>query len=164
MEIREKLLNEGIRVNSFSPQQKVVCPKCSHTRRNKSEPCLSVNLETDIALWHCHHCEWKGSVYNGMIQPTDFSKFKQRKNNVIPIEPKNKALSDSAYQWLVSREIDSTIIKEMGLYTQNDALCFPYYLDGKIVNVKYRTKDKRFHQSKDALKTLYNIDNLEKTW
>ena len=45
MQIREKLLQEGIRVDTDYGQQKVICPKCSHTRRNKREPCLSINIE-----------------------------------------------------------------------------------------------------------------------
>jgi twinkle protein len=163
MNIHEKLIEEGIRVNSQQAQQKVTCPKCSHTRRNKQEPCLSVSLENDMALWHCHHCEWKGSVHDNIIQPNNFSKFK-KKATVTPFVPKKQTLSDKAYSWLVKRGIDPTVITEMKLYTYNEKLCFPYYLDGKIVNIKYRTVDKRFHQEKDALKCLYNSDNLKKHW
>ena len=83
MNIHEKLIQEGIRVNSQQEQQKVLCPKCSHTRRkNRSEPCLSVNLQDDIAMWHCHHCDWKGSVHE------DVKGFKPKpvvKNNVVNI-------------------------------------------------------------------------------
>ena len=163
MNIHEQLIKEGIRVNSQQAQQKVICPQCSHTRRNKQEPCLSVSLENDMALWHCHHCEWKGSVHDNIISPNNFSKFK-KKENVMPFVPKKQTLSDNAYSWLIGRGIDPTVITEMKLYTHNEKLCFPYYLDGKIVNIKYRSKDKRFHQEKDAMKCLYNVDNLKKVW
>ena len=73
--IKQKLIEEGIHINMNNPQQKTLCPKCSHKRKNNREPCLSVNIENDKALWHCHHCEWKGSVFEGMIRPDDFSKF-----------------------------------------------------------------------------------------
>ena len=96
MNIHEKLIEEGIRVNSQQAQQKVTCPKCSHTRRNKQEPCLSVSLENDMALWHCHHCEWKGSVHDNIIQPNNFSKFK-KKATVTPFVPKKQTLSDNCY-------------------------------------------------------------------
>ena len=50
MNIHEQLLQEGIRVNSQQEQQKVICPQCSHTRRkNRNEPCLSLNLQNDVA-------------------------------------------------------------------------------------------------------------------
>ena len=35
---------------------------------------------------------------------------------------------------------------------------------GDIVNVKHRTKEKRFYQEKNAIKTLYNVDNLKEIW
>ena len=164
MNIHEQLINEGIKVNSQQEQQKVICPKCSHTRsKNRNEPCLSVNLHDDMAMWHCHHCEWKGAVHDNIIKPNQFSKFK-RKENIMPFIPKKQTLSDEAYNWLVKRQIDPTTITEMKLYTHNEKLCFPYYLDGKVVNIKYRSKDKRFHQEKDAMKCLYNSDNLKKVW
>ena len=165
MNIHEKLIQEGIRVNSQQEQQKVTCPKCSHLRsKNRSEPCLSVNLQKDIAMWHCHHCDWKGAVHDNVIQPNQFSKFKPKKENVMPFVPKQQTLSDEAYNWLIKRQIDPTVITEMKLYSHNEKLCFPYYLDGKIVNIKHRSKDKRFHQEKDAMKCLYNVDNLKKVW
>ena len=165
MNIHEKLIQEGIRVNSQQEQQKVTCPKCSHLRsKNRSEPCLSVNLQKDIAMWHCHHCEWKGAIHENVIQPNQFSKFKPKKENVMPFVPKQQTLSDEAYNWLIKRQIDPTVITEMKLYSHNEKLCFPYYLDGKIVNIKHRSKDKRFHQEKDAMKCLYNVDNLKKVW
>ena len=82
----------------------------------------------------------------------------------MPFVPKKQTLSDEAYNWLIKRQIDPTVITEMKLYSHNEKLCFPYYLDGKIVNIKHRSKDKRFHQEKDAMKCLYNVDNLKKCW
>ena len=41
MEVYDKLLEKGIRVNYSREQQKVICPKCSHLRnKNRTEPCL----------------------------------------------------------------------------------------------------------------------------
>ncbi len=40
-----------------------LCPKCSHTRKKKTAPCLSVNL--DKRVWVCHHCGWKGRLEDG---------------------------------------------------------------------------------------------------
>ena len=162
MQIKEQLLNEGIRIERYG-QTKTVCPKCSHTRRNTTEPCLSINVEHDIAVWHCHHCDWKGSVYDK--QQKDYVVKKEpKKENVVPFVPDNKKLSEEARDWLKKRGISSQIAIDMGLYTSNEKLCFPYLHDGKTVNIKFRTKDKRFHQSKDALKTLYNVDNVFKHW
>ena len=48
----------GIFIKDTSGQVKTQCPKCSKSRRNTSDPCLSVNV--DEGIWHCHHCGWKG--------------------------------------------------------------------------------------------------------
>ena len=42
--------------------QKIPCPKCSSSRKNKADPCLSVNVQD--GLYKCHHCDFKGSIKN----------------------------------------------------------------------------------------------------
>lgn len=161
MNLKEKLLEEGIRVNLNFGQQKTTCPKCSHTRKNKKETCLSVNLEHEIALWHCHHCDWKGSVYENIIKP---SFQKEKKNNVITFS-KDNILKETGLNWLANRSISEETANQLKIYNHNDKIAFPYFLDGKIVNVKYRgLTEKSFHQHKNAVKCLYNIDNVKKEW
>lgn len=43
--------------------QKTICPKCSAQRKNPRDPCLSVLIEDDHAIYNCHNCGWKGVVY-----------------------------------------------------------------------------------------------------
>ena len=46
MTMRERLNEIGITLRSYdNGNRKGICPKCSHTRRNKREPCLSVKIE-----------------------------------------------------------------------------------------------------------------------
>jgi archaellum biogenesis ATPase FlaH/predicted RNA-binding Zn-ribbon protein involved in translation (DUF1610 family) len=42
--------------------QKTQCPKCSPNRKNKTDRCLSVNL--DEGVYNCHHCDFKGPIKN----------------------------------------------------------------------------------------------------
>lgn len=51
------------------------CPECSHLRKKKSQPCLSVTVKPDGVVWHCHHCNWSGGSKDGerpqrSVQPT----------------------------------------------------------------------------------------------
>ncbi len=41
------------------------------------------------------------------------------------------------------------------------ALAFPYYRNGQIVNIKYRTPDKKFWQVKGAEKILYGLNDIK---
>ena len=55
-----KGIDPGRYANHTSGWHKVLCPECSATRKNKREPCLSINCETGV--FHCHNCGWKGSA------------------------------------------------------------------------------------------------------
>jgi len=162
MDIQTKLRNEGIHISDRYPQQKIICPKCSHTRRNKTETCLSISIDEEKALWRCHHCEWEGSVF------ADSHNYNISKAPVVPIrKPKtqdDKVLSDNALDWLEGRHISKETADFFGLYTHSGNLCFPYYHNDEIVNIKYRTSNKQFRQEPNALRTLYNIDNVKKYW
>ena len=57
----QMLLNLGIEIKpSGAKEQKVKCPRCSESRKKKSERCLSVNIEEGI--YNCFHCGWGGRV------------------------------------------------------------------------------------------------------
>ena len=60
--LADKLRERGI-VLRREGNQKLTCPECSHLRRNKRDPCLSVTMTSDHAVWNCHNCGWSGAVY-----------------------------------------------------------------------------------------------------
>ena len=46
--LAERLLEHGIRPRSYAiGNHKLLCPKCSLSRKNKSDPCLSLTIEDD---------------------------------------------------------------------------------------------------------------------
>jgi len=50
--------------------QKSTCPRCSHNRRNKREPCLSVEIGRLGVRFNCHHCGFSGGeFYDSGNQP-----------------------------------------------------------------------------------------------
>ena len=58
---RELLDKHGIFLRDCrSGNHKTRCPRCSSTRKNKADPCLSVLVENDGIRWRCHHCGWSG--------------------------------------------------------------------------------------------------------
>ena len=166
----EKAMDNGIFLNSYSVgDYRTKCPQCSPTRRKKHDPCLSVTVTHESILWMCHHCEWNGGVKENAHLPI-------RQPRVVREEPielappipivsnANHDLSQGSIAWLNNRKISQATAETFKLFTKDQKLCFPYYLDGDIVNIKSRTKDKRFLQEKNATKCLYNIDMLKKHW
>lgn len=148
-------LNIEIPRGKTTGQVYTICPKCSHDRRKKNNKCLGVNL--DLGVYHCNHCEWKGSI--------------NKKQYVQPKWENKTNLPDSVVEWFQSRNITSETLAEMKITTANvfmpqknenvGAVCFNYFRDGVLVNIKYRDREKNFRMVKDAEKIFYNLDGIK---
>jgi twinkle protein len=42
---------------------KTTCPRCSHTRKHKDDPCLSVKIDGEGVVGNCHNCAWAFGRY-----------------------------------------------------------------------------------------------------
>lgn len=137
--------DHGIHLRRTSGQEKTTCPKCSHDRNKPKDPCLSVNI--DEGLYRCHHCDWKGSI-NGDYKPA------------VVVDYSKSDLPATAIAWFAGRGIsEDTLISEHIGYN-NHWIEFPFYKDGKVVNIKSRTADKKFKQVKNAEKCFYRFDHM----
>jgi twinkle protein len=80
------LENLGIELKGKrSGQVKVLCPSCSSTRKNKRDPSLSVDIGE--GLYNCHHCGFKGRVFN-----------RPKKEYITPVARLEK-LSEKSLKW-----------------------------------------------------------------
>ena len=149
-----KLKELGIYCNSYSiGSHKTFCPKCRNSRKsqNANDTPLSVKIENESALFKCHNCEYSGKV-----------NLYERKYTIVN---KNKEMDkNKLYDWFKDRGISAKTVEDLGIYSYNGSICFPYIQDGETKNIKYRTYDKRFSQKPNAQRTLYNIDNVQKYW
>jgi twinkle protein len=140
------------------------CPKCSHTRKKKTQKC--VMLDWDRGLGSCQHC---GEV----IQ---LHTYKKGSASALYEKPKAldyKPLSSGVVKYFSDRGISQETLrsfkitdgkefmpqegKEMGV------ILFNYFVHGELTNVKYRDAKKNFKMYKGAQKTFYNIDSIFKT-
>ena len=151
----------GIIIKKNSGQAKVKCPKCSHERKKKSDPCLSVNI--DEGIWNCHNCGWKGTLkQNNYMENITYTKPKVR--------PKVSEYSKDILAFFNYRSIsERTLIKnKVGegleympqLGRETNTIQFNYYKNGELINVKYRDGKKNFKLVKDAEKILYGLDDI----
>lgn len=125
--------------NRSTGKIKTTCPKCSSTRKNKRDKCLSVDI--DKGLFNCHNCGWSGTT-----------KFEQKKEFIKPIEIKIN-LSEKIIHWFNKRSIsESTLInwnigESIEYFPQvsekRNCINFNYYRDKKLINVKYRDGQKK---------------------
>jgi len=147
----------GIFPTMSNGQQKLPCPKCSSNRKKQSDPCLSVSI--DEGVWNCHHCGWSGSLKN---KTTDkkVNKLTFDKPVVKPKPPKTE-LPENVYKWFEDRGITRAVVNDSKIGYQNRWIQFPFYKDGEVVNIKSRTADKKFRQSKNAEKCFYRFDSMQ---
>ena len=157
--MREKLEELGILLKRSSGYVKTKCPKCSHNRKNKSDNCLSVDI--DKGVYNCHHCGWSGNV-----------KFEKKKEYIKP--PKIAAeVNDRVIEWFSSRGISEPTVSHWKIgesleympQVQKKRRCinFNYFKDNELINVKYRDAEKNFKLVSGAELIFYGIDNLKDT-
>jgi twinkle protein len=132
---------------------KMKCPKCNH------KDSLSCNLTT--GLYKCHHisCDFKGCV-------ADKPQYQQKKDFTPPL-PRLQKVSDDVVDWFEQKRKISNNTLLLAKITESTeflrgerkkAICFNYYRDGILVNIKFRSKDKSFTMSSGAELIPYNID------
>ena len=132
-----------------SGQYYTVCPQCSNQRKKRDDRCLSVNL--DEGIWYCHHCNWKGTLGN-------ISEI--MKEEIVPIKYEKPKLPREIIKWFEGRGIFHDTIENENIGYKKDWISFPYYKDGKVVNIKYRGRGKKFKQEYKSEKCFYGFDSL----
>lgn len=144
---------------------KTTCPQCSGQRRKKNYPCLNVNVEKGV--WHCWHCDWSGTLKGGTWNKP------QSKRPVYsrPAPVQAPKISEAWRNWLAKRGISDNTIAENKLMsatvympqveTEVDAVCFPFFRNGEMINCKYRDKDKNFRMVAGAERLLYGFDDMD---
>lgn len=156
------LLEElGIDTRRIKTTGKTLCPQCSHERRKKNDPCLSIDIPN--GLYKCHNCDWKGAVYN---KPNYMEKLYKR-----PVLNNRTELPENIVNWFFKRGITQqtlidfkiTYAREWMPQTQKEeeTIQFNYFRDGELINVKYRDLNKNFKLVKDAELVLYNLDAIK---
>lgn len=153
-----ELIELGIQLgNRNSGELKTRCPQCSHTRKNKADKPLSVNI--DKGVYNCHNCGWGGSVL-----------FKEKKEYVKPpvIEV---TLTDKVVDWFATRGISKATLAHWKVgesveympqvQAKRNTINFNYYRKGELVNIKYRDAAKNFKMVSGAELVFYGLDNIE---
>ena len=148
----------------FQDTLRVTCPDCRDERKKSTSKDMRLTRQPDGAiLYHCHHCQTNGSV-----QP------KERYVSAVPnIQVVSNALTTPHYDYLKSRGISKETADKMKLFAADKffgrlnktsaAIGFPYYRDGALVAVKYRSfPDKDYTQESGGAHDFFGIDHVIK--
>jgi twinkle protein len=166
--LKDKLDIHGINLRNTNPgNHKTVCPECSHTRKSKTDPCLSVaigpislsngtTVESGDAVWSCHNCGWAGTTVQ----------VKRKEYNMPYSELKN--LDEPVIKWFGDRGISNqTLLRykvtqsiEYMPQTEKESRCinYNYFIKGKLINIKFRDGEKNFKLVSGAQLCFYGLD------
>lgn len=95
--------------------------------------------------------------------------LKEWKTNYIPrpkvyVKPKvhAKNLNDKVYDYFAARGIGKETLTTMKVgIDSNGTIMFPYFEDGELVLVKYRTLDKKMWRTTDSKPVFWGIDRID---
>jgi twinkle protein len=141
-------------------EEAMVCPKCSHERKKKTDKCFSWNHELNIG--RCSHCE------------TAFYLKKESEDKKVYVRPKfnnRTELSDTTVKYFAGRGISPQTLIDFKItegleYMPKSAkelntLQFNYFRNGELINTKFRAKGKEFKLVADAELIMYNLDAIK---
>ncbi|CAK0787500.1 hypothetical protein CVIRNUC_010720 [Coccomyxa viridis] len=179
--IRELLARNGIYLKHYAPAQynALICPTCKGG--SSSEESLSVKIEEkgESAVWKCHRgtCGWEGGCSllsdspaapahgrrAGASETGLVSMSRKRKSEVAkrPNTAHLRPLSQRTQDFFAARGISPSTLQRNGVReTPQGDIAFLYFRDGEVINIKYRSLDKRFWQVPGAEKILYGLDDV----
>ena len=148
------------------------CPQCGPTRRpeHRNERDLSVN--TDEGTWHCFHCGWSGGLKLGEGSASRPRSASTGRREYKRPEPIRGSLTPEALAFFADRRIPREVLERNGIevvrghyFTEldgkRDAITYPYYRDGELINIKYRAiGEKKFQLVGGCERTLYGLDDV----
>ena len=136
------------------------CPVCTETRRHKNKKSFSWNNQKSTG--YCHNCDSRFVEYKPMPERKVFTR---------PKITNRTELTGKALEWFLGRGISQGALNKLGVYSSTEfmpqtgcdrtVVCFPYYLDEQLVNIKFRDAAKNFKLVKDAELIFYNINALK---
>jgi twinkle protein len=137
---------------------KMVCPICSHTRKNKRDRSLSVDLKTGAYNCHYNGCDFRGYAVD--VQ-------KEKKQYVKPV-PRLEKLSKKSIDFFEARGISNNTLLRLNVTESIEqmpqfekkvpCICFNYYRGGELINIKFRGPQKSFKMAREAELIFYNLD------
>ena len=155
--------NFEVQFKKYQGEETLLCPVCSHNRKPSHQKIKCFSWNHDNKTGFCHNCNESFFEYKEV-------QFK-RKEYAVPVWQNNTILSDKTARYFESRGINQITLKALNLTSQIEwmpqfqkeveTICFNYFRDGKLINVKYRGPQKSFKLYKDAELIFYNLDAIK---
>ena len=176
MNIKEYIIGKGIAYDEVMRPTGLnyltICPFCNGGENREK----SFAINADTGYWNCfrkNFCGLTGTFYQLQEKlgdkPQYLDKINATNSNQNQSYKKPKViqldLNEECVNYLLNkRKFTQETIDHFCLFGSiQGEICFPYYKNSELINIKYRTLDKRFRSEKNCEQTLFNIDNVDTT-
>ena len=142
------------------------CPKCSESRKKKTDKCMSVFWDT--GLGQCNHCGEtvqlhtfkKKETIKTYVKPKINAKISLYTNELIKNIKEQRGISEHTL-----KRFKITQQKEYMPQLQSEVtvIAFNYWLNNELINIKFRGAKKSFKLVSGAEKIFYNLDQIRTT-
>lgn len=159
----DRLTELGIKLIRRAGSEKTRCPQCSDSRKNKADKPLSVNITT--GEFNCHNCGWKGNV-RAHERKREIKEYQRPSPEML----KTIELREQVVAWFAKRGLSEKTLNKFMIFCREEympqtqkkenCICFPYFRDMDLINVKYRDGGKRFKMVKEAELIFYNLNSI----
>lgn len=173
MVMNGNLADHGISLRTYRMgTQRTLCPNCSDHRRNKTDRCLSVTIDTEGAKFLCHHCGFKGAVKHEENNIIQHRKTEVEAKPMAVVKPMQTTdLTEQSVAFLSGRGISPETARALnvksvswwtnGAQKETDCLAFPYSYQGRIYAAKFRSTEVKAFASNGAPQTFFNEEGVE---
>jgi twinkle protein len=143
---------------NFQGKKRYTCPECNNSRSKKEAKDLQYYPDNNRA--YCFHCDTTLFEYKPF----------EKKEFTVP-EWKNKTeLTDKAVKWCESRMIKQETLVKMRIYSDQEwmpqfqkvteVICFPFFVNERLINIKYRGPKKSFKLVSGSQILWYNYNAI----
>jgi len=137
-----------------------ICPECSHLRKKKKDKCLQYYSDTNSA--YCFNC------FTTFFEYKPYSTEKQYQ---VPEWKNITKLTDKAVKWFNGRMISQETLNKARVYSdvefmpqftkEIEVICFPFFFESKLINIKYRGAKKSFKLHSGSELIFFNLDQIK---
>lgn len=175
-------LYEIVRIFDAKRSGKEFKAKCP--AHNDSTPSLSISQGNDGVVMICHAGCPTDSVLaskglsasdlfdsDSTVAISDHQRSLKKRYKLPEYKPAELSLDARVIKWFENRGITDEVLltnkieyRKVWMPQENGemgAICFPYFRDGEVVNVKYRDHKKNFKMEKGAELVLYGLDRIK---
>lgn len=170
-----KLKKEGSNLKGLCPFHGEQTPSFTVNHAKDMYKCFGCGRSGDSITFLMEHeklsyteaLQWLAKKYSVTLE--DF--VPKRKNFVTPVARLEKLSPEVIRNFEEVRKISNNTLLRFNITEADEwmpkaqkvirTICFNYYQEGELVNIKFRAKDKDFKLEKDARLIFYNIDAIK---